>query len=766
MLALGQKSWVLLLGASFLVGAGALWGLHSRKAAGARATARAEDAAIGTEVASQVAAGPYRYTNPLIKQKSPYLLMHAHNPVDWYPWGEEAFAKARREQKPIFLSVGYYTCHWCHVMEQESFSDPGIAEIMNRSFVSIKVDREERPDVDRIYMTFVQATTGSGGWPMSVFLTPDLKPFFGGTYFPKDDNYGRAGFRTLLTRVADAWQKDRERIMQSASEVTQALRKSLQATVGDAGRLQVPVLDKAYQQIKASYDSTHGGFGSAPKFPRPVVLGFLFRYYARTDQKDALEMALQTLRAMDRGGIHDHIGGGFHRYSTDAVWHVPHFEKMLYDQAQLAVAYLEAFQITHDPSFAETTRDILDSVLREMRGPEGGFYSALDADSLIEAGRPQHGEGAFYVWEAKQIEKVVGPETAAVFDFHYGVAPEGNVPSQEDFQGEFKRKNILIVRHSLAETAQQFGKSESYVRALLEAARSELFAARSHRPRPPLDDKILTAWNGLMTSALARAAQVLDEPRYLAAAASAAEFIQANLYDSKTEILKRRYRAGEAAVDGFLDDYAFFIQGLLDLYETSFDVHWLSWAVHLQEVQDQLFWDNKAGGYFSTRGTDPSLLMQARDDYDGAEPSPNSVAAMNLLRLAQMTDKRAWTEKAQKTFGAFAQRLQTLPEALPQMVAALDFSLSTPKQVIIAGQNNAADTRALLRLVRERFLPNKIVLLADGAQGQKQLSSWLPFLGGVTRKQGRATAYICENYVCKLPTADPQVVARLLKAKL
>ncbi len=758
-----RKWWLGSLAAAVILGGG-LW--MARPCMSGPSTAPPQTAAQGEQkTASAIPGEEPRYTNALIREKSPYLLMHAHNPVDWYPWGEEALEKARREQKPIFLSIGYYTCHWCHVMERESFSDAAIAEIMNRSFVSIKVDREERPDLDRIYMNYVEATTGSGGWPMSVFLTPDRKPFFGGTYFPKDDNYGRMGFRTLLLRVAGAWQKDREKIVQSADQVTQELQRMLTAVPGDAGQLQQGVLEKTYQQVKASYDPKDGGFGGAPKFPRPVVFNFLFRYHARTEQADARDMVLHTLRAMARGGIHDHIGGGFHRYSTDATWHVPHFEKMLYDQAQLAISYTEAFQITRDPTFANTARDILDFALREMRGPEGGFHSALDADSLIVAGRPEHGEGAFYVWEAKQIESVLGPEMAAIFDFHYGVEPDGNVPAQQDFQGEFKRKNILIVRHPLAETAQRFGKSEAEVRTLLASARQKLFSARSRRPRPPLDDKVLTAWNGLMISALARAAEVLDEPRYLTAATAAAGFVEAKLYDAKTGRLKRRYRAGEAAIEGFLDDYAFFIQGLLDLYEASFDVRWLAWAVRLQELQDQLFWDAKAGGYFSTRGTDPSLLMQTREDYDGAEPSPNSVAAMNLLRLAQMTDRKSWTEKAEKTFGASARRLQTRPEALPQMACALDFRLSKPKQVIIAGQNNAADTIALLRLVHERFLPNKILLLADGAEGQKQLAHWLPFIEGVARKQGHATAYICENYVCKLPTADPQVVARLLKAK-
>jgi len=713
---------------------------------------------------THTAEAQFRYTNRLIHEKSPYLLLHAHNPVDWYVWGEEAFEKARREQKPIFLSVGYSTCHWCHVMERESFEDPAIAEVMNKYFVSIKVDREERPDVDRIYMTYVQATAGGGGWPMSVFLTPDLKPFFGGTYFPPDDRYGRLGFRSLLLRIEEAWQKDRDKITQSANHFTQFLQQAASGGHGESRDLQEPALTKTYEQIEASYDPANGGFGGAPKFPRPVTFNFLMRYYARRGQKPALEMTLHTLRAMARGGVHDHMGGGFHRYAVDAEWHVPHFEKMLYDQAQLAIAYLEAYQATRDPFFAETARDVLDYVLRDMRSPEGGFYSAEDADSLMAAGRPEHGEGAFYVWEAGQIEKVLGPE-AALFDFYYGVEPAGNVPPAKDQQGEFRGKNILVVRHTLAEAARKFGGSEAEVAARLSAARRRILAARSVRPRPPLDDKVLTAWNGLMISALARASQALDDPRYLAAAEQSAGFIQSKLYDARAGRLKRRYRAGEVAIDGFLDDYAFLIQGLLDLSETSFDFRWLAWAIDLQTEQDQLFWDSKQGGYFATGSGDASILAQMRDAYDGAEPSPNSIAALNLLRLAQMTDRDAYGEKADKVFGFFAPQLERNPEAMPQLAVALDFKLSKPKQIIIAGDPGSADTRALLRLVNERFIPNKIVLVVDGEGGQKQLSQWLPFIQGMTRQQGRATAYICENYACKLPTADPAEVARLLDRK-
>ncbi len=729
---------------------------------------------------SEDAPGAVPSANHLVHEKSPYLLMHAHNPVDWYPWGEDAFAKARREQKPIFLSVGYSTCHWCHVMEHESFSDPKIAAILNRDFVSIKVDREERPDVDRLYMTFVQATTGSGGWPMSVFLTPDLKPFFGGTYFPPDDRYGRPGFQTVLLRLAEAWKGEREKILESASQVTAHLEKAMKAGVGGDGRVGEPVLDRTYEQVRAGYEPHFGGFGSAPKFPRPVVFNFLLRYYARTSKRDALEMTLHTLRVMARGGIHDHLGGGFHRYSTDARWHLPHFEKMLYDQAQLAVSYLEAYQLTHDQFFAATARDILGYVLRDLRGREGGFYSAEDADSLIAEGRPdpstslgvpersrrEHGEGAFYVWTAAQIEEVLGKDAAQVFDYTYGVEPDGNV--LEDPHGEFEGKNVLFLRHSLADTAKHFGKPEAEVDALLAEGRKKLLAARARRPRPSLDDKVLTAWNGLMISALAKASQVLEDSQDLAAGESAARFIQSKLYDPQSGQLKRRFRAGEVAIDGFLDDYAFLIQGLLDLFEASSHPEWLAWAMRLQEKQDQLFWDAHSGGYFSTGSQDPSILLRLREDYDGAEPAANSVAALNLLRLAQLAGAEkggAWRAKADKLFLAASRRLETTPEAAPLLVAALDFSLSKPRQIIIAGQPDAPDTRALLRLVHERFIPNKILLVVDGGAGQRQLTQWLPFIEGMARQNGRATAYICENFTCKLPTADLQEVARLLDTR-
>jgi uncharacterized protein YyaL (SSP411 family) len=611
-------------------------------------------------------------------------------------------------------------------------------------------------------MSFVQATTGSGGWPMTLLLTPDLQPFFGGTYYPPDDRNGHPGLRTLLVRVSEAWGKEREKIVASAQKANAFLQAQVEAGAAKDARFDQGVLDQTYQQISAGYDAQEGGFGSAPKFPRPVVFNFLLRYYARTGNKSALEMTLHTLRAMARGGMHDHLGGGFHRYSTDPAWHVPHFEKMLYDQAQLAISYAEAYQITKDPFFADMVRDILDYALRDLHDPDAGFYSAEDADSPIAKGRPEHAEGAFYVWTADQIRTVLGDPLARIVDFHYGVTPSGNVPAQQDIQGELRGKNVLIVRHTLSETAAEFHKTEPEVRALLDTAREKLMRARAERPRPPRDDKVLTAWNGLAISALARAAQVLDEPRYRQAAQRTAGFIESRLYDRKSNLLERRYREGDVAIDGMVEDYAFLIQGLIDLYKASFDIKWLTWAVRLQEQQDALFWDSRRGGYFATRADASHILVRMKDDYDGAEPSPNSVAAMNLLRLWQMTDRKDWRDKADATFAASTDRLRQQGEAVPQLVAALGFSLSKPKQIIIAGQRDADDTRTMLRLVHDRFIPDKILLLADGGAAQQQLARWLPFVGNVSRRGGRATAYICENYVCQLPTADPHVAAQLL----
>ncbi len=705
-----------------------------------------------------------KHTNRLIHEKSPYLLQHAHNPVDWFPWGQEAFDKARREKKPIFLSIGYSTCHWCHVMERESFENEEVAAFMNSRFINIKVDREERPDVDRVYMTFVQATTGGGGWPMSVFLTPTLKPIVGGTYFPPEDRYGQPSFLKVLHRVADAWESNRLKLSESGDQIMTAIAHS--ATAPPAGKVNEKLIDTAYQQLARSFDAEAGGFSGAPKFPRPVTLNFLFAVYHRSPEGSdaagaALGMALTTLRKMAAGGIHDQLGGGFHRYSVDGLWRVPHFEKMLYDQAQLASAYLDAYQITGDLLYQDVARDTLDYVRRDMTSPEGGFYSAEDADSLTTAGGTQKAEGAFYLWTKQEIDRALG-EYAELFDYQYGVEPDGNAPPGSDPQGEFQGKNILYQRQSFAETAKHFGKSELDVDESMRYRRATLLELRQKRPRPHLDDKIITAWNGLMISAFARGAQILGDPTYLETATKAAEFVRKNLYDEKKHTLRRSYRNGPGDIPGFCEDYAFYIHGLLDLYETSFDVKWLRLAEQLQETQDRLFWDERNGGYFASAGEDPSILIRMKEASDNAEPAPSSIAARNLLRLAQIRESSKWRERAGKTIAAFAAALDHYPSALPQMLVALDYSVTKPKQIVIAGERGAMDTRDLLDEVRKHYLPNTVILLADGAEGQKYLAQKLPELETMKPVGGKAAAYVCENFTCKAPVASVEDLRKLL----
>ena len=693
---------------------------------------------------------PIAGRNRLAQEKSPYLLQHAANPVDWMPWGEEAFAKARAENKPIFLSIGYSTCHWCHVMAHESFEDEATAEIMNREFVNIKVDREERPDVDRVYMTFVQATTGHGGWPMSVWLTPERKPFVGGTYFPPENRYGQPGFKDVLRRIAAAWEQDRAKISEQGTRIVEALAEAAASHAGESGAVDLSVMEEGYRQIARGYDAHEGGFSSAPKFPRPVILNFLFRIYARDREsamgKHALEMNLFTLRRMAAGGMHDHLGGGFSRYSVDAFWHVPHFEKMLYDQAQLASAYLDAFQITHEPLYENAARDVLDYVRRDMTAPEGGFYSAEDADSLVAHGKPEHAEGAFYVWTKEEIDRALGAE-AEVFNRHYGVEANGNAPAGADPHGEFTGKNILIEKHSLGEN-----------RDLLGAARKQLFEVRAQRPRPHLDDKIITAWNGLMISAFARAAQVLGEANYLSSARKAATFLRSHLFDAEKKTLVRNYREGRSAVAGFADDYAFAVQGLLDLYEASFESEWLKFALDLQETQDRLFYDSANGGYFSGTGNDPSILLRMKEDNDGAEPAASSVAALNLLRLAQLRADDSMRERAEKTIASFGATLTRVPSAMPQMLVALEASLSKPRQIVLAGERDSDSFLALSSEVHRRYLPNKLLLLA----GDQFLAERLPELREMKPIEGKATAYVCENFVCRAPVSDPAELRALL----
>ncbi len=697
-------------------------------------------------------------TNALIAEKSPYLLQHAHNPVDWLPWGEEAFRKARDEDKPIFLSVGYSTCHWCHVMEKESFESEEIAALMNRHFVNVKVDREERPDVDLTYMTFVQATTGQGGWPMSVWLTPDLKPMMGGTYFPPEDRQGRVGFPRVLERIAELWETEKEELLRQGDKITGMLReatgsRSAGETPGEA------VFNAARTQLSSSFETEHGGFSRAPKFPRPVALNLLFRLSTAADSEAARckEMALTTLREMGKGGMHDHLGGGFHRYSVDRYWHVPHFEKMLYDQAQLAVSYLEGFQIAGEEDFRGIAEGIFEYVRRDLTAPEGGFYSAEDADSLAHADAGEKIEGAFFTWTWKQLEEALGVGTSEckVFASAYGATPQGNVRPESDPIGELRGANVLFRDKRDGEVSAELGLGEREVAETLARVRERLREVQAERPRPHLDDKIITAWNGLMISALAKGYQVLGEESYLKEALRAAEFIHGNLRDASSGELLRSYREGPGKVPGFASDYAFLVQGLLDLYEATFELRWMRWALELQEVMESRFLDGEGGGYFSVSESSENSILSIVEDHDGAEPAPGSVAALNLLRLAAMTGSPRWGDRGGAVLRSASRVLDSAPVAMPQMAVALDFSLSGAAQIVIAAGDNWNAVRGdFVRAIYGKFRPRKTVIVLDGEEDRAFFAREAPAVSEMGPIEGKSGVYVCRDFTCQRPVTE------------
>jgi uncharacterized protein YyaL (SSP411 family) len=687
----------------------------------------------------------HRPYNHLIHEKSPYLLQHADNPVDWYPWGPEAFQKARQEDKPIFLSIGYATCHWCHVMAHESFEDEEVARILNESFVSIKVDREERPDIDQIYMSVCQALTGQGGWPLTIFITPEGKPFFAGTYFPKSSRMGMVGFTELLTRVASLWGSDRGRILQDSEKIRQAIRK--EAGLGAAGAaLDQGVLRKAYEQFLRAFDPVWGGFGQAPKFPTPHHLTFLLRWYRRSQELQAASMVGKTLEGMRKGGIFDQIGFGFHRYSVDERWLVPHFEKMLYDQALLAMAYAEAYQALGKAQFAQVAREIFTYVLRDMTAPEGGFYSAEDADS-------EGKEGLFYVWTPRQVRKHLGHTLGDLFCRFYGISSEGN------FEGGMSIPHIF-------QTPQNFADQEKMnpvqLERALEEAREKLFQARERRVHPLKDDKIITSWNGLMIAALAKGYQALRDETYAQAARKAADFILQRMRTDHGR-LQRRFRHGHIAYPGFLDDYAHLVWGLLELYEAIFEVRYLEEALHLNQIMIELFWDEEKGGFYFSGRDNEALISRPRDLYDGAIPSGNSVAALNLLRLSRMTGKVDWEKKADQLLKVFSAAVADSPMAYTQFLIAVDFMLGPSREIVIAGDPGLEESREMIAFVQRSFLPNKVLLFrAEGDAGRK-LSTLSPFVEGMRPLNKRPTVYLCENYTCKTPLTDLAALEAALK---
>ncbi len=678
-----------------------------------------------------------RRPNRLAREKSPYLLQHRFNPVDWYPWGEEAFARARAEDKPIFLSIGYATCHWCHVMERESFEDEEVARFLNAHFVSIKVDREERPDVDQIYMTFVQATTGHGGWPLSVFLTPELKPFFGGTYFPPRGHGGRAGFLDVLAQLQRLWQSRRADLLDSAALIHQQLQQALRRDSPAEALPGAEVLAHAVARFKAEYDPEEGGFGSAPKFPRPALPAFLLRRAQATGDAEAQHMVLHTCDRMAAGGIHDQLGGGFARYAVDRAWQVPHFEKMLYDNAQLAPLYLDAFLAIGEPRYAGVVRDILEYVRRDMTLPEGGFCSAEDADS---EGR----EGKFYCWTLAELQTLLTPAELAVATRYFGITAGGNFVDHSD-PDPLPGQNVLHVADPRLRPGEE---------RLLEAARARMSAARQRRVRPLRDDKVLTAWNGLMLGAFARAGVALGEPAWLDAAGRALAFLQHHLWDPDEKRLFHRWREGERDSAQLLDDYAFLLAGVLDLYEATLEPRHLAFALELADSMGARFHDAEHGGFWQAAGG-PDLIVRVKEDYDGAEPSGNSVAALSLLRLAAMTGREDLRARAEGTLRLFTDRLRRLPEALPALLAALDFRLGEPVRVVIAGEPSTPGRAELLAAAHRACAPHKVVL---GNQPPAE-----PFACTLPARDGRATAYLCVGTTCRAPIQDPAELTAALR---
>jgi hypothetical protein len=687
--------------------------------------------------------------NRLHSEKSPYLLQHAGNPVDWYPWGAEAFEKARREEKPIFLSIGYSTCHWCHVMAHESFEDAEIAGILNRHFIAVKVDREERPDLDNLYMSACRIVSGGGGWPLSIFLTPDLKPFYAGTYFPKESRFGRMGFRELLLRINVQWTNRRSALLAAAARIESHLQQGTFDGMKRAdGEPDVSTLHEARDALFHSFDKTHGGFGGAPKFPTPHHFFFLLRYWKRSGDRTALEMVEQTLSAMRFGGIYDQVGFGFHRYSVDDRWFTPHFEKMLYDQALLAMAYAETYQETGKPVYAKTVEEIFTYILRDMKAPEGGFYSGEDADS-------EGVEGKFYLWKADEIRQVLDNQNAELWIKVFNAKEDGNFP--EGARGQ----NLFHLQRDIRELAREFKMSEDALASAIEDSRSKLLRARERRIRPLRDDKILTDWNGIMIAAMAKGSQALDRRDYALTAKRAADFLLAHLRTPEGRLL-HRYREGEAAVPAFLDDYAFLIWGLIELYEAVFDAAYLEAALALNETVFRHFWDSRGGLYYFSADDGEALLVRGKECFDGAIPSGNSVMALNLLRLGRMTGNSDLENRAAEMTRAYCAPVEQTPNAFSQFLSALDFGLGPTGEVVIAGNPHHSDTKALLKALRKPFFPNTVVLLLPTDEPEPTIARLAPFLSDFTSHEGKAAAYVCRAQSCRAPTTDKRRMLKLL----
>ena len=689
--------------------------------------------------------------NALASEKSPYLLQHADNPVNWYPWGREAFDKARHEDKPLFLSIGYSTCHWCHVMAHESFEDPEIAQMMNDAFVNVKVDREERPDIDDVYMEVCQAMTGLRGWPLSIVMTPDARPFFATTYIPKETRFGRTGMRELVPRIQETWRQKRPEIDTSAAEIVSVLRaSSLQPPAGDINASAIQI---AYEELICLFDDVHGGFGSAPKFPSPHSLTFLLRYWKRTGERKPMQMVEKTLQAMRHGGLYDHVGFGFHRYSTDAEWLVPHFEKMLYDQALLGLAYGEAYQATGNDEYARVVREVFSFVSREMTSSEGGFYTAIDADSEGE-------EGKFYLWRLEELERGLTEKQTELARIVFNVKPTGNY--SDESRGKRTGKNILHMTRSVTALATELKMDEETLRNHIESIRQTLYELREKREHPLRDDKVLADWNGLMIASLAKGARSLGEPLYAVAAAKAADFILEQMRDREGQLL-HRYREGEARITASLNDYAFLIWGLSELYETTFETRYLAAALELLEHVLTHFKDDTNGGFYSTADYAESLILRTRDVFDGALPSGNSAMLMNLTFLGHLTGRSEYFDDASRLGRALAHEVDRVPQAHTHLLSALDLALGPSYETVICGDSRSEDTQRMLMALNKDFLPYNVVIFRPAETEQPEIAEIAPFTKFQTCIDGKPTAYVCQNYACSVPTTDTAEMLRTLE---
>ncbi|MCF8241826.1 MAG: thioredoxin domain-containing protein [Melioribacteraceae bacterium] len=687
-------------------------------------------------------------TNRLIQEKSPYLLQHAHNPVDWYPWSDEAFEKAQEEDKPVFLSIGYSTCHWCHVMEHESFEDAEVANLMNDAFISIKVDREERPDIDNIYMTVCQMMTGGGGWPLTIIMTPGKKPFFSGTYFPKNSRYGRIGMTDLIKKISTVWKNDRTKVLDSAEQITGYLQGLSEND--EKAELNVEIFTKAYSHLEKRFDENSGGFGNSPKFPSPQNLLFLLRYWKRTSDNRALDMVVKTLTKMRLGGVYDHIGFGFHRYSTDDKWLLPHFEKMLYDQAMLIIAYTETFQATKNTFFKQTAEEIIEYVLRDMTHPEGGFYSAEDADSEGE-------EGKFYTWKAKEIDELLNEEDAEIFKSIYNLKSEGNFA--EESTRMLNGTNIPHLNKTIAELSKDLHTTGEELTSRLNNIREKLFNEREKRIHPLKDDKILTDWNGLMIAALSKAGSVFGEPKYIDAAIKAVRFIEKYLRNEKGELL-HRFRGGDAKLNAHNDDYAFFIWGLLELYGATFDHEFINKTIHYQEIHINKFWDKENHGFFFTANDSEKLLVRTKEIYDGAIPSGNSAALNNLIVISRLTGQNHFEDFVTKMIDSFSASITKTPYGFAQMLCGLDHVLNKSFEIVIASKNQK-DAELFIENLNNEFIPNKVVLLVTD-ENRKVMNEIAPYTPEFSIAKNKSTVYVCKNYQCSLPVNDPGKMMKLL----